>query len=190
MFVSTTQELDIPSGGLNPTGAIPSGIVEFQSNTVPPSPPLNLPHQNIEFPSLVNPIIARLEDVDNPFNITSYEFTVEGDYLVGFYGTTNDAGSNCFSIALWNGSTTITPMGAGIAATLTNFTLAFTAGTQGTEVKELTLIGIYHFTVGQKISLVNIGNSNAMLKSNVSDATTTAGITFQLLRAGTAVTGP
>lgn len=187
--------IKIPSGDIG--GAMPSGIVEFQSNAVPPQPPLFIPHQNIEFPSLVNPIIAHSFAFDgngdsaNPLNITSFSITVEGDYLIGFYGTTKDNGSNLFSIALWSPLTTITPGTAGtVTGTLTNFTLPFSAGTQGTETKELSLIGVYHLAVGEQISLVNVGASAANLDSNVSSATTTAGITFELLRAGPAVTGP
>lgn len=183
LFVYTKQEIDVPSGDISGTA---SGLVEFQSNTSLPS------LQNIEFPSLVNPISVNVgEDTANPNNITSYVILVEGDYLVGFFGTTNDAGGNVFAIVEWDPTSTVTPGTLGtVTGTLTNFSLPFDAGTQGTETKEISLIGVYHFTVGQKISIVNVGNSNAHLKSNTATPTVTSGITFELLRAGPPVTGP
>lgn len=177
LFVYTTEQDVIPSGDLF-SDPNEGGIVEFQSNA------FVVGHQNIEFPTTSDPIQVNFEDEPGPREnfITSFTIMVEGDYLVEFFGTTSDSGSNLFAIVLGG---TVTPSDeADTTGILKGYTTPFDAGIEGTETKELFLAGIYHFTEGQKISIINIGNSAAHLKSNEIDVAVTAGITFELLRAG------
>src|SRR5262249_24286276 len=120
----------------------------------------------------------------------SFIINIEGDYLLTFYATTNDSGGNVFALVSWDPGSVVTAGSAGVTGTLAPFSTPFDAGTQGTETKDTYFEGIYHFTVNQRLSIVNVGNSAAMLRSNTKVPTITTGIVFELLRAGPPSGGP
>ena len=78
---------------------------------------------------------------------------------------------------------------------LTNFTVPFYAGIQGSAPRALSLIGTFHFTPGETISFVNLSTAGQLqLQSNPTAITgglgVTAGVTFELLRAGPPAAAP
>lgn len=203
LFVYTIQtSIDIPRYTPNSGLTGPAGLIEFQSNADPFLAAPTGPHQNLAFPSTSNPIQANSMNFGDgfgdsawPYNIVSFTVNVEGDYLVGFFGASGSA-SNQFGLVKW---TALSQVGAGDSTlptlsfgTLSNFTIPYMAGLQGTETKEISLIGVFHFAVNDKLSIVNLTNAGQLVAGSASPVgfVTTAGLTFELLRATTSPTGP
>jgi hypothetical protein len=159
------------------------GIVEFEPNS------FNAPaHKNINVPG-----IAAIEPLflDSGTDlITSFIIHREGDYIVNFHITTNEAGGNAF--ALVSGGTVAAGDEGSISGTvyttgmLSGFTL-IDSSPQGTEIKESITNSIIHFTAGQQVSVVNVATTgHAQLDSNVTAGNgILAAIVFELLGPGT-----
>jgi hypothetical protein len=168
LFVATTEDLTIPGR---------DGVVEFSTST---STPPNT--QNIEFPSLLNPIVVHYDSTTG--RIQSFLVTVEGDYLVGLFGSgVSDSGFTNLELAVGG---TFTPGSGTTTGTLTGATFPFFAGPWGGNGEFFRMVGMFHFTVGQEISFQNVIDQLTLSGGGG----TTASAFFQLLRAGPPAPSP
>jgi hypothetical protein len=148
---------------------------------------------NIEFPSLTDPITANISSGEgNSGRIISFTVNVEGDYLVAFFGSSLDASMNTAIALTEAGLGSFTSNGPGSTTGMLSVPGPFTpfyAGSQGNGSAALILYGIFHLEAGQTYWFINVSAVDLAL-AGYRGNTTTAAATFQLLRSGGPSPGP
>lgn len=178
-FFYTLTDQEVPYGV--PAATVPAsgfGVIEFDQNDPPGSDPS---HVNINQAGF----ILHKNDSTHPERITAFEVPKTGDYQIIFLVTSKEP-CLAFGLAKTTKSTFFPAANSFLTATVDNFTL-LNPGSISANSSEIVLNCIVHLKKGTLLSIVNIGESNAILCPNyvlVSQKPVVASISFVYLGSG------